>query len=167
MAWQRIKIPIRKKFKPSERTVIGQEIVDYIVNRSKEGRDKKEKSFPGYSKSYVNSKNFSIAGKSKSNVNLTLSSEMLNSLKLLSHSKGEVVIGFDKSDSKLNGKAEGNILGTYGRKTPILGKKRDFLGITADKKKEIQDKYDSGKTDRATILERLARLRAVSGNGQG
>lgn len=166
MAWQRIKIPIRKKFKPQERELIAQEVIDYIVNRTKEGRDKRENPFPSYSKEYVKSKDFKIAGKSKSNVNLTLSSEMLDSLQLLSHSRGEIVIGYDKSDSDLNGKVEGNIKGTYGSPTPRPGKKRDFLGIAADKKRAIEDQYDSSKVDRATILERIARLRAVTGNGE-
>lgn len=166
MAWQRIKIPIRKKFKPQERELIAQEVIDYIVNRTKSGKDKKENPFPGYSKSYIQSDDFKIAGKSRSRVDLTLTSEMLDSLKLLSHKPGELTIGYDKSDSKLNGKVEGNIKGTYGNPTPLRGKKRDFLGITAKKKAQIQDQYDASKVDRATIQERIARLRAVTGNGQ-
>lgn len=166
MAWQRIKIPIRKKFKPQERELIAQEVIDYIVNRTKSGRDKNENPFPGYSKEYVNSKDFQIAGKSRGKVDLTLTSEMLDSLKLLSHRPGEIVIGYDKDDSELNGKVEGNIKGTYGNPTPLRGKKRDFLGITREKKVEIQNQYDSSKVDRATILERIARLRAVTGSGE-
>lgn len=160
--WQRIKIPIRKKFKPKERLLIGQEIVDYIVNRTKEGKDKKDRPWSGaaakYSKSYQNSFEFKVGGKSKNRVNLTLSNEMLNSLKVLKTSKGEITIGFDRSDTENNAKAEGNIRGTYGQKTPIRGKKRDFLGITEKAKVEIQDKYDDTKTDRSVIAERIARL---------
>lgn len=159
MAWQRVKIPIRKKFKPEERRLIAQDIIDYIVNRTQKGLDKNENPFPGYSKEYTKSLNFKIAGKSKGNVNLTLTEEMLNSIKLLSHKRGQLLIGFDKSDSDLNGKAEGNIRGTYGQKTPIPGKKRDFLGIKQDKKKSIQDRYDSRFSDAASIAERARRLR--------
>lgn len=166
MPQQKIKIPIRKKFKPQERELIAQEVIDYIVNRTKEGRDKNENPFPGYSKKYINSKDFSIAGKSRSPVDLTLTGEMLDSLKLLRHSPGEIVIGYDKGDTELNGKVEGNIKGTYGNSTPLRGKKRDFLGITRKKRIEIQDQYDVSKVDRATILERIARLRAVTGNGE-
>lgn len=166
MPQQKIKIPIRKKFKPQERELIAQEIIDYIVNRTKKGKDKNENDFPGYSKEYINSKDFSIAGKSRANVNLTLTSEMLDSLKLLRHSPGEIVIGYDKGDTELNGKVEGNIKGTYGQSTPRRGKKRDFLGITRDKRVEIQNQYDTSKVDRATIMERIARLKAVTGDGE-
>lgn len=53
---------------------------------------------------------------------------MLDALSLLSTKPGEIVVGFDK-DSDMNGRAEGNILGTYGQPEPIT-KPRDFLGIT-------------------------------------
>ena len=43
--------------------------------------------------------------------------------------KGKISIGYDKSDKELNGKVEGNRLGTYGNKAPVT-RPRDFLGIT-------------------------------------
>lgn len=142
MAWIRKKIKIRSDYTKEQREVIGQEIVDFIVKRSKQGRDKNNDRFPGYSKSYTNSKDFKIAGKSKGNVNLTLSDEMLNSLKVLSTRKGEITIGYDRNDNRNNAVAEGNIKGTYGQKTPIRGKKRDFLGIKkSDITGEIYPKY--------------------------
>lgn len=134
-------IKIRKGYSPEQRKIIAEEIIDYIVKRSKSGKDKDEKSFPKYSQSYKKSKDFEIAGKKGKPVNLTLSDEMLNALKLLSHRNGEITIGFDKDDDRNNGVAEGNIKGTYGNLKPLRGKKRDFLGITASKKAEIQDKY--------------------------
>ena len=141
MSQQKTTIKIRKGYNSKQREVIAQEIIDHIIERSKGGKDKKNNSFPSYSKSYTESKNFSIAGKSKSKVNLTLSDEMLNAIKLLKHSDGEITIGFDKEDDRNNDVAEGNIKGTYGQSTPIRGKKRDFLGITASSKSDIQDQY--------------------------
>lgn len=140
MAWIRKKIKIRKSAGPAERELIAGEIIDFIVSRTKSGKKiDGESSFPGYSDSYKNSKKFKSAGKSKNLVNLTLSNEMLQALTLLNHKKGEVTIGFKKGDDRNNGVAEGNIKGTYGQKTPIRGKKRDFLGIKASDKKKIQD----------------------------
>lgn len=66
---------------------------------------------------------------------------MLNSIELLKHKNGEIVIGFDKGDKELNSKAEGNIKGTYGTDRPNPKKARDFLGIKASDLKNILDKY--------------------------
>lgn len=140
MAWIKTKIKIRKGYNKTQREIIAQEIIDHMIDRTQSGKNKNNDPFPSYSKSYKESKEFQIAGKS-SKVNLSLSEEMLNSIKLLSHSDGELTVGFDKNDSRNNGVAEGNIKGTYGNKSPLRGKKRDFLGITASDKKEIQDKY--------------------------
>lgn len=129
MAWIRTKIKIRSEYTKEQREAIGQEIVDFIINRSKSGVDKNGDKFPGYSKGYANSRDFKFAGKSKGSVNLTLSDEMLNALKVLSTSRGEITIGYDRSDDRNNSVAEGNIKGTYGQSSPIAGKKRDFLGI--------------------------------------
>lgn len=136
MPQQKTIIKIPSTYKPSERLAIGAEIIDYIIDRTKSGKDKNNKPFPGYSKEYVKSLEFKIAGKSKGNVNLTLSGEMLESMKVLNHRSGEIIIGFDKDDEN-NGKAEGNIKGTYGSTTPKPGKKRDFLGIDKD---DLKDK---------------------------
>lgn len=141
MAWIREKIEIKKGYTPRQREVIGEEIIDHIIKRSKSGKDKSGRALPGYSDSYAKSKDFRIAGKSKFKVNLTLSDEMLNALKILSHKNGQITIGFDKADRRNNDVAEGNIKGTYGQKSPIPGKKRDFLGIEQAALKQIEAKY--------------------------
>lgn len=146
MTWQRVKIKIPEGYKPDEREAIGNEIVQYIIKRTKSGKDKRNNSFPGYSDQYVKSLDFKIAGKSKSNVNLTLSGDMLTSLDVLNHKKGEITVGFDRGDKENNDKATGHITGKYGnsRKT----KKRDFLGITQkDLKSEILKDYDLSDDD--------------------
>lgn len=147
--WQRVSITIPKGFGPTERQAIAQDVIDFIVKRSKDGRDVNGKRFPGYSKEYTKSLDFKIAGKSKSNIDLTLSGEMLDSIQLISEKSGNLLIGFDKSDAKLNGKAEGNQLGTYGRSKPIAGKARPFLGISKDDLRSILSKYKEGGEDAA------------------
>ncbi|HXF29111.1 MAG TPA: hypothetical protein VN457_04615, partial [Chlamydiales bacterium] len=61
----------------------------------------------------------------------------LAALKLLSQKKGELRIGFD-NDTLENSKAEGNILGSYGR-DPNPSKARDFLGLQPAKLRELID----------------------------
>lgn len=151
MTWQRTTIQIPKDLKPKQRQAIALEVIDFIVERSKSGKDKNGKAFPKYSAGYANSQDFKNAGKSKGKVNLTLSSEMLNSIELLKDKAGELVIGFDKSDDELNGKAEGNILGTYGKDTPNPSKARDFLGIQEKDLNKILKNYvsdDEGRTEK-------------------
>ena len=140
--WQRIAIAIPTKYKPAARLAIAQDMIDRIVERTrKENVDKNGRSFPAYSDAYVKSKAFRAAGKSRSDVNITLSKETLDSLQLLSHRSGEVRIGFENG-TDANAKADGNIRGTYGRPQPIPGKARDFLGLTKAEIKEILNDYE-------------------------
>ena len=163
MAQQKVKIKIPKTYSPDERVALSVEIIDQIIDRTKSGKDKKGKDFPGYSKGYVDSFDFKLAGKSKSKVDLSLSNEMLNSITLLNHKSGEITIGYEKGDDLNNAKAEGNIKGTYGQKKPIPGKKRDFLGISKTELKEITDKYPTKKGSKNTeLLQTLLATEAAS-----
>lgn len=163
MAQQKFTLKVSRKYDDSALQSIGEDAITRIISRTKSGQDKRGKDFPGYSSSYTGSKDFKIAGKSKDKVNLTLSNEMLNSMEVLETSPGEIVIGFDANDDFNNGKAEGNIKGTYGKKKPIRGKKRDFLGITRDEKKEILSQYplDDPALLSANVATNLLALRAA------
>lgn len=98
------------------------------MERTNKGVDKDGAKFPGYSKEYMKSLDFKIAGKSKS-VDLQLSGDMLAAIKALKTTRNWVEIGFEKG-SEENARADGNIRGTYGKSSPIPGKARDFLGIS-------------------------------------
>jgi hypothetical protein len=100
--------------------------IEKIVERTDKGLDKNGVPFTKYSKAYMNSLDFKNAGKSK-RPNLQLSGDMLASIEVLDSTRNWVEIGFEKG-SEENGKADGNIRGTYGKPTPV-GPKRDFLGI--------------------------------------
>jgi len=139
--WQKIDIKIDRKYSADEREDLGDRILEFIRNRTESGKNKNNRSFPKYSKGYAKSLDFKIAGKSKGNVNLTLSGDMLIEMDLLKHSKGSLRIGFEKG-SEENGRADGNIRGTYGQSSSISGKKRDFLGITKKDLKAVQKKFD-------------------------
>lgn len=104
-------------------------IIERIVERTDQGKDKNGRSFPGYSESYKKSLDFKIAGKSAGDINLQLSGDMLAAIKLLKANKGSLEIGFDRGTEE-NARADGNIRGTYGSDSPNPRKARDFLGIT-------------------------------------
>jgi hypothetical protein len=145
MAWQKAKIKIPDDLLPKEREELAFAILEHIRERTKAGTGIRENgrtyNFPGYSKSYQNSLDFKIAGKS-SDVDLTLSGDMLDAMDLLSHKKGEILIGFENG-SEDNGKAEGNQLGSYGG-SPNARKARRFLGVNKSELAEILRGFKDG-----------------------
>jgi hypothetical protein len=143
MAWQRLKLEIPEEYTPSEREDFGVLVADYIRERTAKGvgvRDGSTYKFPGYSPSYVKSLDFKIAGKSKGQVNLELSGDMLAELDVLRTKPGEVVVGFEKG-TEANDKAEGNILGSYGG-DPNPKRARNFLGLTARELEALVRKFE-------------------------
>jgi hypothetical protein len=132
-------IDIPKGFSDADRETIGEEVIDFIRERTKDGKSWRNREFAGYSDSYAHSLNFKIAGKSKKDVDLTLSGDMLGALTLLDHRDGKLKIGYEKG-SQENAIADGNIRGTYGKDKPV-GPKRDFLGITKTDLSRILDHF--------------------------
>ena len=135
MPQQKVEIPIPDDLKPAQRAELADLIIEHIVDRTQRGLDKEGKRFPGYSKEYIKSLDFKNAGKSRSKVDLQLSGDMLAALTLLTEKKGLLKIGFERGAEE-NDRAEGNILGSYGR-DPDPSKARDFLGIQKSKLKEL------------------------------
>ena len=89
--------------------------------------------FPGYTKTY---KDFKRGESSASAVNLELSGEMLDALD--ARVSGSTINVNVYGDSDLEGKAEGNNLGTYGKANPIPGKARRFIPVGNERlKKDI------------------------------
>lgn len=124
---QKITLSIPKGLGDDERAALADDIIESIRRRAEKGIDKNGDRFPKYSKSYVDSLDFKIAGKSASRVDLTLSGDMLAALTLLDSRPGKLTIGFEKG-SEENGRADGNIRGSYGG-SPNPSKARDFLGL--------------------------------------
>lgn len=158
MAWIRKEI-ILPGLDDDETEMVAEEILNYIVERSKRGEGKDGKKFPGYSKSYMNSFEFKATGKT-SKVNLTLSGEMLDSLEILEANAGKVVIGFDE-DSDMNARAEGNILGTYGSSTPNKSKARDFLDISQKEIRNLLSEIDVLPKDIQREISKASRKGAL------
>ncbi len=140
MVQQKKKIQINKKYNPSERMAIAQDVLDYIVDRTQKGISVNGKSkFPKYSKEYKKSLDFKNAGKT-SKVDLTLSGDMLASMELLTQRRGSITIGFEAGTEE-NDKAEGNQLGSYGQPRPNPSKARKFVGISDNALNKILKKY--------------------------
>lgn len=126
--WQKIDLRIPDELTSRQRKKLGDLVIDHIIRRTESGVDKRGREFPGYSKGYIDSLDFRNAGKSAADINLTLSGDMLASLKLLQQSEGFLSIGFENG-SEENARADGNIRGTYGKSKGSKAKARDFLGI--------------------------------------
>ena len=137
MPQQKFNVDIPPDLKPAQRAELADLIIEHIVDRTDRGLDKKGNKFPPYSKDYVKSLDFKIAGKSKGDVNLQLSGDMLAAIELLNSKRGSLTIGFERG-SEENARAEGNILGSYG-KSPKKSRARDFLGIEKSKLRELID----------------------------
>ena len=139
---------------------VGEDLIDFIRDRTSKGLGKDNKPFPKYSKAYKESFEFKVAGKTNT-VDLELTGEMMDSLIVLSVKKGEIEIGYPP-DSPVNGRAEGNILGSYGG-DPDPSKARNFLALSEKEVKSVTDKYPvdqvSERLENLTVAE-LARILA-------
>lgn len=136
------KINVPSSLNATQRRELAIDIILYIQERSIEGRDKNEDKMPKYNKDYAELKGVGV-----DDVDLTDSGDLLSSITLLESTTGSITIGFPKDDVDLNGKAEGNIKGTYGQSSPIPGKKRDFLGIDAIILESFIDKVDDERPE--------------------
>lgn len=166
---QHFKIKVPEKFSDEMREAVGKEVVEFIRKRTEAGISRHGKKFVGYSDSYIESVDFKNAGKSKNNVNLTLSGDMLIALDVLSHKQGVIDIGYEENSDE-NAKADGNVRGTYGQKTST-GKKRDFMGIAKKDLnniiKNVEDRFGEAEEDSGSeaiseiaLAELLARIKS-------
>lgn len=133
-----MKIKIPRQYNQRTAKSIANDLLDFIVTRTKEGKGKDGKDFPRYSSAYKDSIEYKIAGKDGT-VDLTLSGEMLDSLKVLSVGSGVIEIGYESGDPN-NGKAEGNILGSYGGE-PNRRHARNFLDLSDKEVAKVLEQY--------------------------
>lgn len=122
---QKVVIQIPYGYTAQQREDIGWAFVSYIQERSLNGQGKDQQSFPSYSAAYAKAK-----GVSRGDVDLNLSGDMLSQLIVLTHRSGSVTIGYPSGDV-INGKVEGNRIGSYGR-DPDPSRARDFLALSED-----------------------------------
>lgn len=170
---KQIKIKIPKGYTERERKIIGEEMVQRIIERSREERkDKNGETFAGYSEQYAQSLDGRNAGKRKNApANLTLTGEMLDSLSYVKSSDGELVIGYKKgTPPEVLARAEGNITGQYGKNK---AKPRDFMGLTKEERDEILSSYpieqleNLNRRQRAEVSRTAERIQSEAGRIAG
>ena len=148
---QKFTVKIDKNLSPSERISIGNELISKLKKRTDQGLGvsgsqnsngtySSTYKFPSYSKEYIDSLPFKIAGKSAGKIDLKLTGDMLTDIEVLNHSDGEITIGFREGTVE-NAKAEGNNIGSYGKPNGDPGKARKFLGVTSQELTETLEKY--------------------------
>ena len=69
--------------------LIAEEILNFIIERTKKGKGMDGSSFPAYSSAYKKSDAFKLGGKT-GKVNLTLSGEMLDSMEIIKAKNGKL-----------------------------------------------------------------------------
>lgn len=120
---------------------IGQAIIDFMDVRSMDGKGfNGQKLKAPYSDAYSESLNFKAAGKSKNQVNMRLSGDMMGSIDLLKVDGSKLVIGIDDPNQAIK---------AFNHQTGDTVPKRPFFGVSADElknkilpefKKEIEAK---------------------------
>jgi hypothetical protein len=133
--WQKFEVLLPETFRSAkDKLAVGEDLIEYMRRRTEKGLDKEGDRFPGYSKSYKNSLDFAIAGKSPGKVNLTQTGDMLSDIEVLSIKGDRLLIGFERG-SLSNDKADGHITGWQGRSKT----KREFLGFEGSETKAMKD----------------------------
>ncbi len=159
-------IKLSRKYTEEERYAIAADVIEYIRQRSSEGKGPDGKKWPGqYSKGYSKSLDFRNAGKSRSFINQQLSGDMLTELSLLESDKGKIVIGYDEGSSQ-HGKAEGNIIGSYGKPRGNKSLARPFIKVTPNElAKKILKNYplDDEKKRREMVESREDAINNLAG----
>lgn len=129
---QKFTVSIPLDYGKKDREIIGKLIIRRIQERTKEGISKFGKKFPSpkYSDEYASSLDFKIAGKSKGNVDLQQSGDMLGAIDILNDGDGFLTIGYEAG-------LENDKAAWQQENTRASFPKRKFLGITEKELNEI------------------------------
>lgn len=113
---------------------IGQAIIDFMDDRSLDGKGfNGQKLKAPYSDSYADSLNFKASGKSKNDVNMRLSGDMMGSIDLLKVDGSKLVIGIDDPDQAIK---------AFNHQTGDTVPKRPFFGVSSEElKKKILPEF--------------------------
>lgn len=87
------RLTIPRDFSSQERRTLATLVIQFIQDRTQKGKDINNSSFPGYSESYKDSKEFELAGKTN-RVNLSQTGDTIASIELLSEGPGYITIGY-------------------------------------------------------------------------
>lgn len=157
--WVKTEILLPKDYDDDDAQTVAEEILNFIVERTKKGYGSDGEKFPGYSPSYKASDAFKLGGKS-SKVDLTLSGEMLDSLEVLEAKRGKIVFGYAK-DSDMNGRADGNCRGSYGTSKDDPSKARNFMELSGKELAKIIRSLDILPKDIQNQIAKDAKAGAI------
>lgn len=130
MAEQSFTVPVPEDFDPDDRAEFIDAIIDYIVDRTTDGKSIHGGKFRMYSAAYAEAK-----GVGRSEVDLMDTGAMLDSMRVLRQNGSELTIGY-RDGSKLAKRAEYNQEG----RTP-----RPFLGLNKRELRELENFVREGQ----------------------
>lgn len=139
-----ISLKVPNSLSASDRSAVAEEVIKFITDRTRLGNNVFHRDWSGdagkYNAAYAKKKGTSPNGP----VDLSLSFDMLDSMKYFSSKSGtgQITIGFKKG-TKNERKAEGNIIGSYGG-DPNPKKARPFLDILKKDLDQIVRDYTNG-----------------------
>jgi hypothetical protein len=171
--WTERTLKISPEYDEQERQAIADDVIEYITKRTKEGKGEGNTKFDNnkYSPEYTKSIDFKLKpNPSPNRVDLFLTGDMLTAIELIEEDEGKIKYGVP-DDSPENGKAEGNIRGTYGKSSPNKSKARDFLTISKKELDKILSRYPLEKQkakERALFLNIIRnKVAGLDLNGEG
>ena len=136
---------IPNDFTSTERQLLADLVIDFIQKRTARGKDVNNAPFPSYSKEYIASREFQIAGKSR-RVNLSQTGDTIASIELISHGSGFITIGYDAGSFE-NDKA-------VWLQRSDNGVSRKFLGLTNADLNRFVKKVESERSRGEDVRER-------------
>lgn len=126
-----------KNFKnqPALKEAIGQALIDKMVDRTQSGKSVTGKNLKSpYSKQYADTLEFKAAGKSKGNVNMTLTGDMLRSIDILDVGANTITIGIDDPDEAPK---------SFNHQTGDTVPRRPFFGVQVKEVNEVEREFRS------------------------
>lgn len=143
-----ISIPV--ELNSLQREAIGIDVIDFIIDRTKSGVDMNNSPLASYTKGYKETFEYKIGHGSDSDVNLTLTGEMLGSMVIVSHGAGFIKLGFNDKDAAEKAQWIQSPTGQKaGKQRP-----RKFFGINDKDLNKIIDRHRSKTTAFSTNATR-------------
>ena len=138
------------------RQYIGELIIERIRKRTEEGIGYNGRPLKSpYSKTYADSMEFKAFGKSKSNVNMKLTGDMLGLMDIIEEKSNSITIGWD--DAEQNAKAYNHNTGDTVPKRPFFGiNNKELYEIVREVRPEIKRAIKIKDQDGESAFEEFA-----------
>lgn len=151
--------------KETLKLAMAEALLEKVIEKTESGKSRTGSRFRKYSKAYAETDEFKAAGKSRGDVNLSLSGDMLGLVGVVNESANTVTLGWEDSDEAA--KAHGHITGGgAGGKLPV----RDFFGLNNtdidEVKREFRSEINEIKNRRGSQREQaiLSFIRRLEGD---